>query len=74
MFTLRSPSSHDYHCSLLHGNLAEDDSTTYDVHHNSVLNDIPDFWAGGQMPQDVMHMLLEVVLEFEIKLMLKFLF
>ena len=52
---------------MLHGNFA-DHSTTYGV----VLNDIPDFHvADGQMPQDVMHVLLEGVLPFEIKLMLK---
>lgn len=69
---MRNPSSHDYHCSLLHGNFAEDDSTTYGVNHNSVLNDIPDFHVtDGQMPQDMMHVLLEGALPFEIKLMLK---
>ena len=42
------------------------------VNHDSVLNDIPDFnVANGQMPQDAMHILLEGVLPFELKLMLK---
>ena len=57
---------------MLHGNFAGDDSTTYGINHNSVLNDIPGFHvADGQIPQDVMHVLLEGVQPFEIKLMLK---
>lgn len=69
---MRNPNSHDYHCSLLLGNFAETDSITYGVNHSSVLNDIPDFHvADGQMPQDVMDVLLEGALQFEIKLMLK---
>ena len=57
---------------MLLGNFAEADSITYGVNHRSVLNDIPDFHvADGQMPQDVMHVLLEGALQFEIKLMLK---
>ena len=69
---MRNPGSHDYQCSLLLGNFAEVDSITYGVNHSSVLNDIPDFHvADSQMPQDVMHVLLEGTLQFEIKLMLK---
>ena len=57
---------------MLLGNFAEADSITYGVNHSSVLNDIPDFHvADGQMSQDVMHVLLEGALQFEIKLMLK---
>ena len=37
-----------------------------------MLNDIPDFHvANGQMPQDVMHVILEGVLPYEMKMMLK---
>ena len=48
------------------------DSTTYGVNSKSVLNDILHFHvANGQMPQDLMHVILEDVLPLEIKLMFK---
>lgn len=48
------------------------DSVTYGVNSQSVLNKIPNFHvANGQMPQDIMHLLFEGVVPFEIKLMLK---
>ena len=57
---------------MLQGNFAEYDSITYGVNCDSVLNEIPDFnVANGQMPQDAMHILLEGVIPFELKLMLK---
>ena len=48
------------------------DSVIYGVNSQSVLNKIPNFHvANGQMPQDLMHLLFEGVVPFEIKLMLK---
>jgi len=71
-FTLRNPASHDYHCCLLDGPYADVDSTTFGINNRSVLNSIPNFHvANGQMPQDIMHILFEGVVPFEIKLMLK---
>ena len=59
-------------CSLLDGPYSERDSTTYGVNSKSVLNDILHFHvANGQMPQDLMHVILEGVLPLEIKLMFK---
>ena len=70
-FLLRNPSSHDYHCSLLTGPLAKHDSITYGVNCTSTLNDLDYFHvANFQLPQDIMHVLLEGVVPYEIKLML----
>ena len=71
-FILRTPSAHEYHCSLLTGPLAETDSVTYGVNCSSTLNDLAHFHvANNQLPQDVMHILLEGVLPYTLKLMLQ---
>jgi len=70
-FQLRDPVTHDGHCSLLQGPLAEEDSVTYGVNGPSCLNQIEHFHvANFQLPQDVMHILLEGVLTLETRLML----
>lgn len=70
-FTLRDPKTHDSHCSLLQGALASEDSTTYGVNGPSCLNQIEHFHvASFQMPQDVMHIVLEGVLPLETRLLL----
>ena len=72
MFVLRNPAAHDYHCSLLTGVLAETDSVTYGVNYKSVLNNLEDFHVcDGQVPQDMMHVLLEGVIPYTIKAMLQ---
>lgn len=64
--------SYDYHCSILNGPLSKAESVTYGINYPSPLNKITGFHAaGGQMPQDVMHVLFEGVLHLEIRLMLK---
>ena len=69
-FTLRDPISHDYHCSLLDGTLAAEDSITYGVNHTSVLSKISDFHVTDQLPQDIMHVIFEGVLNLETRLIL----
>lgn len=70
-FILRTPQSYDYHCSLLSGPLAEQDSVTYGVNFRSPLNDLKYFHvANFQLPQDIMHVMLEGVIPYEMKLML----
>ena len=70
-FILRTPQSYDYHCSLLSGPLAEQDSVTYGVNFRSPLNDLQYFHvANFQLPQDIMHVMLEGVIPYEMKLML----
>jgi len=72
MFVLRNPITYEYHCSLLSGVLGESDSVTYGVNSKSVLNELDDFSVGnGQLPQDVMHILLEGVIPYTVKAMLQ---
>ena len=68
----RTPAEYNYHCSLLQGPLASADSTTYGINYCSPLNNIKGFHAaGGQIPQDIMHVLFEGALHLEVQLMLK---
>ena len=72
MFVLKNPVNYRYHCSLLSGVLREVDSVIYGVNNESVLNQLDDFdVGGGQLPQDIMHILLEGVLPYTIKAMLQ---
>lgn len=67
----RTPTAHNYHCSLLGGPSGSADSVTYGVTARSSLNDIPYFHVCKMMmPQDVMHVLFEGVLSWEVRLML----
>lgn len=72
MFVLRNPDNYDYHCSLLTGVLAETDSVTYGINYKSALNKLDDFHVCDcQLPQDLMHILLEGVIPYTIKAMLQ---
>lgn len=69
---LRTPVNYDYHCSLLSGPLAEVDSITYGINYESALNRLMDFHVcDSQLPQDIMHILLEGVVPYTIKAMLQ---
>ena len=71
-FQLRSSTAYKYHCSLLSGPTAKNDSVTYGINYPSPLNKIDHFHVvNSQLPQDVMHVLLEGVLPVETKLMLR---
>lgn len=53
------------------GPLAATDSTTYGINYKSALNELDNFHvAGNQLPQDVMHILFEGVVPYEVKNML----
>lgn len=69
-FTPRTPETYNYHCSLLEGPLAQDDSITYGVLYSSPLNLLDNFHVVGQLPQDIMHVLLEGIVPMEVTLML----
>ena len=70
-FHIRSPGEYDYHCSLLDGPFAAEDSVTYGINYRSPLNNIEYFHVScGQLPQDIMHTLFEGVIPKEIRLML----
>lgn len=70
-FVLRDPASYDYHCSLLEGPLAAEHSVTYGINYESPLNRIKSYHvANSQLPQDVMHILLEGTIPLETKLLI----
>ncbi len=71
-FTPRTPETYDYHCSLLDGPLYKEDSTNYGINSSSALNDIENFHVVGQLPMDIMHVMLEGVLPYELSLMLSY--
>lgn len=60
-----------YHCSLLDvQGLGAEFSTTYGINCRSPLNDISNFHVVNQLPQDIMHILLEGVVPYQMSLML----
>jgi hypothetical protein len=70
-FVPRTQASYDYHCSLLDGPLSCEDSVTYGINFRSPLNDLQYFHvADMQLPQDIMHVLFEGVIPYEMKLLL----
>lgn len=69
-FTPRTAESYDYHCSLLDSPLSKEYSTTYGINFCSPLNDLAYFHVADQLPQDIMHILLEGVIPYELLLML----
>lgn len=69
-FTPRTVETYNYHCTLLDSPLFKEHSVTYGINYCSTLNDIDNFHIVKQMPQDVMHVLLEGVVPYEVRLML----
>lgn len=69
-FTLRTPVSYNYHRMLLDGPLSDEDSVTYGINYRSPLNELDNFHVIDQVPQDIMHVLLEGVIPYELLLML----
>lgn len=69
---LRCLTTYEHQCTLLNGPLREYDSTMYGINYRSPLDDIPGFHAANnQLPQDIMHVLLEGVVPLELKLILQ---
>ena len=69
-FTPRTPETYDYHCSLLNGPLSRENATTYGITYMSPLNQLHNYHVVNQLPQDIMHVLLEGMVPFEVSLML----
>lgn len=67
---MRTPESYDYHCSLLGGDLDKENSITYGIRCRSALNRINDFHVVDHLPQDIMHVLFEGVVPYELSLLL----
>jgi hypothetical protein len=62
-FTPRSREMHDRHCQEIetapNAAVKNDLTTTYGINHRSSLCDLKDFDITVQLPQDIMHTLLE---------------
>ena len=70
---MRTPSIYDHHCKLIEEGLTPaHDSITYGLNYRSPLNRIKYFHvANSQIPQDIMHVLLEGVIPLETRLLLQ---
>lgn len=63
-----TPAAYDYHCALINnGPLQKEDSVTYGVNFASPLNELHHFHV---VNQDIMHVLLEGVIPYELSLMI----
>ena len=65
----RTPESYDYHFSLLDGPLYKENSITYVIKFGSPLNELNNFHVVDQLPQDIMHVLLEGAIPYELELL-----
>ena len=70
-FELRTPEMYDDHCSLVEGDSRGTHSREYGINRCSILNQLRYFSVvSGALVPDVMHDLLEGVLQYEVKLLL----
>ena len=70
-FKLRTLEKHKHQCDLLEGPLGDHYSTTYGINRRSSLLNIPHFdMCSWGLPHDIMHDLLEGVVQYELKLLL----
>lgn len=70
-FTLRTQASYDRDCADIEEaptNAVHDDlCTTYGINKRSCLCNLPDFDVTKQLPQDIMHTLLEGTVQYELR-------
>ena len=70
-FHARSKETHERHCKEIDEapteHLKNDLKTTYGINHRSSLCDLHDFDITTQLPQDIMHTLLEGVVQYELR-------
>ena len=71
-FQPRSRSTHIHHCSQLNGPLHDHIVTTYGVKKDSILNTSKYFHVTDGLAPDIMHDILEGVLMYETKELLKY--
>lgn len=69
-FIPRTSESYNYHCALLDSPLYKENSTTYGINYCSPLNELRNFHVVDQLPQDIMHIMMEGVIPYEMLLML----
>ena len=74
-FELRTPDSHKEQCTILNsktGSSRDAYSKETGINHESILNELQYFSvASGALVPDVMHDVLEGVLQYEVKLLLR---
>lgn len=64
--------THALHCSELSGPNPSHAATTYGIQRNTILHSSRFFHVTDGLPMDIMHDILEGVLQYEVKEMLKF--
>ena len=69
-FQPRTKEAHVRHCQNLGGPLHDHVATTYGIHHNSIFRF---YHVTEGLPPDIMHDILEGVLQYEVKELLKYL-
>ena len=72
-FKMRSKDSYNSECNFIDDSstyLKSQMRTLYGINNRSILCDLPDFDIIKQMPQDIMHTILEGVLQYEVRLVL----
>ena len=73
-FVLRTQARYNKECEEIENAptdaVRSDLCTTYDINKRSALCDLPDFDVTRQLPQDVMHTLLEGTVQYEVRLVL----
>jgi hypothetical protein len=73
-FSLRTKESYDGQCDEIeqapNENIRKDLQTTYGINKRSILCQLPTFDVTKQLPQDIMHTLLEGTVQYEIRLVL----
>lgn len=71
-FQLRDKITHEQHCRLVEEDSSGVASKEYGINRNSILNELTYFHVcDGSMLPDIMHDVLEGVLQYETKLMLQ---
>ena len=74
-FTLRTKETHKKHCQEIHdapNNAVRSDLTvSYGINHRTSLCDLQDFDITVQLPQDIMHTLLEGTVQYELRHLLQ---
>ena len=70
MFVLNTSGTYDYHCLFLSGHLAAVDSVTYSENFQSTFKSLEYFHVSNNQILQNMHILLEGVVPYTLKLML----
>lgn len=72
-FILRSKESHNLQCKYIEessDSIKSNAQTIYGINNRSILSELPGFDITKQLPQDIMHTILEGVLQYETRLVL----